>query len=92
MITLKVYLVTQLTKQLKSAVQEHDVSEETNHFLNQEISADEVQKAVTNLKAGKACGLDHVHAEMLKVGGKEVILFMAKLFNTIFDKGIYPSD
>ena len=26
---------------------------------------------------------------MLKAGGQEVILFMTKLFNTIFDKGIY---
>ena len=76
----------------ESNVQEQDVSEETNHSLNQEISVDEVQKAVTNLKSGKACGLDHIHAEMLKMGGKDVILFMTKLFNTIFDKGIYPSD
>ena len=29
---------------------------------------------------------------MLKTGGKDVILFMTKLFNTNFDKGIYPSD
>ena len=63
----------------ESNVQEHDVSEETNHFLNQEISVDGVQKAVTNLKSGKACDLDHIHAEMLKVGGKDVILFMTKL-------------
>ena len=76
----------------ESNVQEQDVSEETNHSLNQEISVDEVLKAVTNLKSGKACGLDHIHAEMLKTGGKDVILFMTKLFNTIFDKGIYPSD
>ena len=26
------------------------------------------------------------------MGRKDVILFMTKLFNTIFDKGIYPSD
>ena len=26
------------------------------------------------------------------MGGKDVILFMNKLFNPIFDKGIYPSD
>ncbi|MCB4762269.1 MAG: hypothetical protein LGB06_08465 [Sulfurovum sp.] len=70
----------------KSNVQEHHASEETNHSLNQEISVDEVQKAVTNLMSRKACGLDHIHAEMLKTGGKDVILFMTKLFNTIFDK------
>ena len=76
----------------ESNVQEQDASEETNHSLNQEISVDEVQKAVANLKSGKACGLDRIHAEILKTGGKDVILFMTKLFNTIFDKGIYLSD
>ena len=45
-----------------------------------------------NLKSGNACGLDNVLAEMLKAGGQEVILFMTKLFNTIFDKGIYPGE
>ena len=44
------------------------VSEEINHSLSQEISVDEVQKDVTSLKSGKACGLDHIHAEMLKTG------------------------
>ena len=76
----------------QSNVQENDVAEETDHVLNQEITADEVQKAVTNLKPGKACGLHNVLAEMLKLGGQEVILFMTKPFNTIFDKGIYPSE
>ena len=76
----------------ESNVQEQDVSEETNHSLNQNISVDEVQKAVTNLNSGKACGLDHIHAEKLKTGGKDVILFMTKLFNTFFDKAIYTSD
>ena len=42
--------------------------------------------------SGKACGLEQIHAEMLNTGGKDVILFITKLFNTIFDKGIYPSD
>ena len=76
----------------QSNVQENDVAEEADHFLNQEITADEVQKAVTNLKPGKACGLDNVLAEMLKAGGQEVIPFMTKLFNTSFNKGIYPSE
>ena len=64
----------------ESNVQEQDVSEETNHSLNQEISVDEVQKAVTNLKSGKAWG------------GEDAILFMTKLFNKFFDKNMYPSD
>ena len=76
----------------QSNVKEDDVAEEADHFPNQEITVDEVQKAVTNLKPGKACGLDNVLAEMLKAGGQEVIPFMTKLFNTFFDKGIYPSE
>ena len=76
----------------ESNLQVQDVSEETNHSLNEEISVDEVQKAITNLKSGKACDLDHIRAEMLKTGGKDVILLMTKLFNKVFDKGIYPSD
>jgi len=68
----------------ESNVQEHDASEETNHSLNQEISVDEVQiKVVTNLKSGKACGLDRIHAEMLKAGGKDVILFMTTLLRLL---------
>ena len=59
----------------QSNVRENDVAEEADHVLNQEITADEVQKAVTNIKPGKACGLDNVLAEMLKAGGQEVILF-----------------
>ena len=34
----------------------------------------------------------HAHIEMPKAGGNDVILFMTKLFNTIFDNGIYPSE
>ena len=47
------------------------------------MSVGEVQKPVTNLMSGKACGLEHTHAE---------ILFITKLFNKFFDKGIYASD
>ncbi|MCB4763516.1 MAG: hypothetical protein LGB78_06405 [Sulfurovum sp.] len=70
----------------ESNVQEHDVSEEAKHSLNQEISVDEVQKAVTNLKSGKACGLDHIHAEMLKTGGKFIQVTGPKLSSFLYTK------
>ena len=76
----------------KSNVQDNDVAEEADHVLNQEIAVDEVQKADTNLKPGKACGLHNILAEMLKAGGQDVILFMTKLFHRIFDRGIYLSE
>lgn len=66
--------------------------EESADALNQEISEDEVRKAVNNLKTGKARGVDGVFAEMLKAGGQCVIVFLTKLFNAVFDKGIYPGE
>ena len=92
MITLKVYLVTTANETVEdSAVQEHDVSEE-KPLSEPRDKCRWGSQSFYNLKSGKACGLYHIHAEMLKAGGKDVILFTAKLFNTIFDKGIYPSD
>ena len=69
-----------------------DNSEESDHFLNEEITELEVQKAIKKLKCGKACGLDGITAEMLKAGGQEVVLFLTRKFNVLFEKGIYTQD
>ena len=69
-----------------------DNSEESDHFLNEEITELEVQKAIKKLKCGKACGLDGITAEMLKAGGQDVELFLTRMFNVLFEKGIYPQD
>ena len=69
-----------------------DNSEESDHFLNEEITELEVQKAIKKLKCGKACGLDGITAEMLKAGGQDVVLFLSRMFNILFGKGIYPQD
>ena len=66
------------------------LNEEADHELNVEISEGEVQRAIINLKRGKACGVDSIAAEMLKAGGKVVYTFLTKLFNSIFDQGVYP--
>ena len=44
----------------QSNVQDNDIP---NH-----LTVDEVQKAVKNLKPGKACGLNNIRAEILKAG------------------------
>ena len=67
-------------------------NDDTEHFLNTGISEEEIIQAITKLKRGKAAGLDDISAEMLKLGGKRVHLYLTKLFNSIFDKGLYPSD
>jgi len=69
-----------------------DNSEESYHFLNEEITELEVQKAIKKLKCGKVCGLDGITAEMLKAGGQDVVLFLTRMFNVLFEKGIYPRD
>ena len=53
-----------------------DNSEESDHFLNEEITELEDQKAIKKLKIEKACGLDGITAEMLKAGGQDVVLFL----------------
>ena len=69
-----------------------DNSEESDHFLNEEITELEVQKAIKKLKCGKACGLDGITAEMLKAGGQDVVLFLTRMYNVLFENGIYPQD
>ena len=51
-----------------------------------------VQKAITKLKCRKACVLDGVTAELLKAGGQDVVLFLTRMFNVLFEKGIYSQD
>ena len=69
-----------------------DNSEESEHFLKEEITELEVQKAITKLKCRKACRLDGVTAEMLKSGGQDVVLFLTRMFNVLFKKGVYSQD
>ena len=64
---------------------------DSNHMLNSRISEEEVKLAVKNLKSGKSGGLDGILSEMLKAGSLVAIPFLTQLFNTIFDKGQYPS-
>ena len=44
------------------------------------------------LKTGKAHGTDGILADMLKVAGETAVQFLTKLFNVIFDQGVYPEE
>ena len=71
----------------------YEVDDEINdHELNKKISIDEVKQAIVRLNNGKACGTDGVFAEMLKEGGSNILDYLYKLFNTIFDSGQYPEE
>ena len=88
----KVLFANNDTDDIVQDASQFDNSEESDHFLNEEITELEVQKAIKKLKCGKACGLDGITAEMLKAGGQDVVLFLTRMFNVLFEKGIYPQD
>ena len=75
-----------------NSVTDENLLEEPDHPLNGKISEDEVVRSIRNLKAGKSCGLDDVLAEMLKAGGRDIVIFLTELFNAIFEKGYYPKE
>ncbi len=68
--------------------EEHSNSGVEYGNLNSDITADEVKKAVTQSKKGKAMGIDNIPSEVLQ--SDVVQLFMIKLFNNCFKHGVIP--
>lgn len=64
---------------------------DNGHTLNAKISEQEILEAINKLKIGKAEGIDGILTEMLKASKPLITNFLTILFNTIFDKGQYPS-
>jgi len=71
---------------------ELEPSEDIDNILNTEILEVEVAQAIGKLKKGKASGIDYILAEMLQTGGSNIVMFLTKLFNVIFERGIYPEE
>ena len=46
--------------------------------------------AICKLKNGKAAGPDGIIPEMLKHASDQMVNFLVKYFNVLFDEGIYP--
>ena len=59
--------------------------------LNDEISCAEIFKACRELDIGKSGGPDFVLNEFFKYGVHEMISYLHKLFNVVFEKGYFPS-
>ena len=60
--------------------------------LDKQITFEEVDNAIKNLKSRKAAGLDQIPPEFLKAAGREVITFLVRLFNRVYDSGSFPSE
>ena len=69
---------------------EHDKSNMTQ-FLNSLITAEEIKKAIKNLKCKKAAGVDGISAVFYRYGCNELLPAFELLFNTMLTNGKYPS-
>ena len=70
-----------------SSAVEHDYVDE----LDRPISKEEVLLAIRKLKHGKSAGPDGLIAEFFRNSGELTVCFLVKLFNYLFDEGIYPN-
>ena len=59
--------------------------------LDFRITRDEIKKAISSLKSGKATGLDRISSEMVKCSASVLLSVYEKLFNAILRSGVYPS-
>ena len=60
-----------------------------NEFINQPISFQEVEQVINSLKINKACGFDGIPNEVVK--NKDVVLYLWKFFNLLFNNNLMPS-
>ena len=61
-----------------------------NESLNAEITSEEIQHCINNLKNGKAPGLDMILNEYIKSTSSIFLPIYEKLFNAILDTGHFP--
>ena len=62
-----------------------------NSILNETISKKEIHDALNMLKNGKACGIDEISNEMLKLSSYYMIDHYVWLFNFILKSSIFPT-
>ena len=60
--------------------------------LNAPPSEEEISLANSQLKSGKAPGIDDIPAEFLKLGGVITVQWLSSLFTSIWNNGTVPSD
>ena len=67
-----------------------DFEQNSEDWLDQPISKQEVLTALSKIKNSKAAGPDGIVGELLKFSGSSVVDFLVKFYNALFDQGIYP--
>ena len=64
----------------------------SNGILNGKVQLDEVDKALSRIKKGKASGIDGIPIELYSSNIKYFTPLLTTLFNTIFDSADYSDD
>ena len=81
---------------LEKEIIDEDISnsdnDEIDEYMNRPISREEVIFAFQKLKNRKSAGPDSIISELYKHSCDQVVDFFIKLFNTLFDRGIFPSN
>ena len=73
--------VSSAAKSLSSLAADYFTNDD--QILDVEVTADEVESALLFLKLGRSKGTDGLNAEHLLYGGKTVVLWLRKIFNSI---------
>ena len=66
------------------------VETQSDGYLDSEISKEELNSAIKNLKSHKATGCDDVLNEFICNGGDRLKHVFLKLFNAVFNTGCFP--
>jgi len=72
----------------EEAIENHTTSQLTGPA----ITKDEIRKAIESSKNNKAVGPDNIPVELLKLINDDNIKILEKLFNNIYNTGIFPED
>ena len=81
-----------LNVQKKAAEEVVSELEDHSHGETDEVSREEVEKAVGKLRNGKAAGQDEVVAELLKYGGEVVIDWLTEVIQQVWRSGKIPQE
>ena len=81
-----------LEKDRENQEEETEYENDDTSFLDRPIPKEEVLLAIMKVKFRQAAGPDGMLGEFFKFAVDEVVNFLTNLFNTLFDKGVYPND
>ncbi|XP_060527642.1 uncharacterized protein LOC132702840 [Cylas formicarius] len=79
-------------EQLYEDQRDEESSEYICDDIGPEITKDEVEHIIKEMKTGKATGLDEIPAEVLKLIDNHNIHLLTHLFNSVYKTGILPKE